>query len=144
MAPEIDQTVFSWSDFLLKLSRRQRLKQFIRPFHVGLPPPECRVDERLLGSHSFTCLPFGRIVCPQSSLFLSRASSSSKVSRSARRFHCRRCKVREGLCPSGSPTCELIASSLDPSHADWVCARLLFSPVAISDHPNLMREAACL
>src|SRR5712691_13280862 len=51
MTPEIDQTVFSWSNFLLKLSRRQCLKQFVRPFHVGLPPAECGVDERILCSH---------------------------------------------------------------------------------------------
>src|SRR6266852_3551234 len=70
MTPEIDQTVFSWSNFLLKLSRRQCLKQFVRAFHVGLPPAERGVDERSLCSHSFTCLSFGRIACPQSILFL--------------------------------------------------------------------------
>src|ERR1700681_2687914 len=51
MAPEIDQTVFSWSNFLLKLFRRQAPKQFVRSFHVGLPPAECGIDERLLCSH---------------------------------------------------------------------------------------------
>src|ERR1700694_2611379 len=47
MAPEIDQTGFSWSNFLLKLFRRQSPKQFVRSFHVGLPPAECGIDERL-------------------------------------------------------------------------------------------------
>src|SRR5580658_8462571 len=76
MAPEIDQTVFSRSDFSLKLSRRQCRKQFVRSFHVGFPPAECRVDERLLCCHSFTCLPFGPIACPPSSQFL---PSSGKI-----------------------------------------------------------------
>src|SRR5882762_5754143 len=57
MAPEVDQAVFSWSNFLLKLFRRQTPKQFVRSFHVGFPPADCGVDERLLSSHSFTCLP---------------------------------------------------------------------------------------
>src|SRR5579864_2768674 len=53
MAPEIDQTVFSWSNFLFKLSGRQVPKQFVRSFHVGLPPAEGGVDERLLCSHLY-------------------------------------------------------------------------------------------
>src|ERR1700680_4623046 len=76
MAPEIDQTVFSWSHFLLKLSR-QCLKQFVRSLHVGFPPAKCRIDERLLCCHSFACLPCVRIACPQSSYFLPRTCSSS-------------------------------------------------------------------
>src|ERR1700676_1530120 len=52
MGPGIDQTVFSWSNFLLKLFRQQAPKQFVRSFHVGLPPAECGIDERLLCSHS--------------------------------------------------------------------------------------------
>src|SRR5690349_25020282 len=70
MTPEIDQTVSSWGDFLLEFSRRQRPKQFVRSFHVGLPPAERGVDEGPLRGHSFTCLSFGRIACPQPSLFL--------------------------------------------------------------------------
>src|SRR6266478_4493565 len=70
MAPEIDQAVFSRSDFLLKLSRRQCPKQFVRLLRVGLPPTECGVDERLLCSHSFTRLSFVRFACPQLNLFL--------------------------------------------------------------------------
>src|SRR5260370_26682277 len=77
MPPEIDQTVSSGSNLLLKLLGRQAPKQFVCSFHVGLPPADCRVDERLLSSHSFTCLPFGRIASPQSSLFLPRVSASS-------------------------------------------------------------------
>src|SRR5580700_5206951 len=52
MAPEIDETVLSWSNFLLQLFRRQAPKQLLRSFHVGLPPAECGIDERLLCSHS--------------------------------------------------------------------------------------------
>src|ERR1700730_15077638 len=70
MAPEIDQTVFSWSNFLFKLSGRQVPKQFVRSFHVGLPPAEGGVDERSLCGHSFTRLSFARIAFPQSILFL--------------------------------------------------------------------------
>src|SRR6266852_8265417 len=70
MAPEIDQTVFSWSNFLFKLSGRQVPKQFVRSFQVGLPPTEGGVDERFLCGHSFTRLSFARSACPQSILFL--------------------------------------------------------------------------
>src|SRR6266436_3492401 len=70
MAPEIDQSVFSWSNFLFNLSGRQVPKQFVRSFHVGLPLAEGGVDERFLCGHSFTCLSFVRIACPQSILFL--------------------------------------------------------------------------
>src|SRR5882724_1277037 len=66
MAPEIDQTVSSRSDFLLQLFRRQCPKQFVRAFHVGLPAAERGVDERPLYIHSFSCLSFGKIACPQS------------------------------------------------------------------------------
>src|SRR5260370_28007607 len=77
VATEIDQTVSSWSNLLLKLFRRQASKQFLCSFQVGLPRAESGIDERLLRSHSFTCLPFGRIASPQSSLFLPRVSASS-------------------------------------------------------------------
>src|SRR5713226_1090105 len=66
MAPEIDQTVSSRSDFLLQLFRRQCPKQFVRAFHVGLPAAERGADERPLCIHSFSCLSFGKIACPQS------------------------------------------------------------------------------
>src|SRR6266852_3781412 len=81
MAPEIDQTVFSWSNFLFKLSGRQVPKQFVRSFHVGLPPAEGGVDERFLCGHSFTRLSFARIACPQSILFLPLLRKLSSGSR---------------------------------------------------------------
>src|SRR5580692_7807893 len=52
MAPEIDQAVFSWSNFLLQLFRRQIPEQFLRSLHIGLPPAQRGVNERLLRSHS--------------------------------------------------------------------------------------------
>src|ERR1700733_1358619 len=52
MAPEIDQAVFSWSNFLLQLFRRQIPEQFLRSLHIRLPPAQRGVNERLLRSHS--------------------------------------------------------------------------------------------